>query len=391
MLVDAESSKTVHVNPVVLWISGFSAAGKTTVGRKVRHLLREEGVNAVFLDGDDLRSIFGGKWGYLRDERIELAHAYFRLCNALVAQGVTVIISAVAMYEEIFEWVKKNVDRSLIVYLKVPEVVRIERDKVTKKIYTSNVDFGELYDEPKNPDLIIENHGLTSPEVASKTIICAYYEAIKKSCSDKGRKEHWDKYYESADLIYDPSTFAQSVAEKLSRPSDLLEIGCGNGRDSIFFSIMGHNVVALDPSSEAINICRKVHGKSSVRFEETTLPIYSKTISEKYDVIYSRFCLHAMTEIEEIENIISAFDVLKHNGLLFIECRSINDPLARKGEVISPTERIFGHYRRFIIIEELESRLVKYGFIVMSKEERDNLAVLGDENPVIIRICAVKH
>jgi len=390
MLVDSNLSKPESVDPVVLWISGFSAAGKTTAGRKVRHLLKKEGVNAVFLDGDDLRSIFGGKWGYLREDRIELAHAYFRLCNALAAQGVTVIISAVAMYEEIFHWVKKNVDRSLIVYLKVPEKERIERDRATKKIYSSSVDFNELYDEPKFPDITIENYGLTSPDVAAKKILAAYYEAVKKSCSDKGRTEHWNKYYESADLIYEPSTFSQSVSKELCDISNLLEIGCGNGRDAIFFSKMGHNVIALDPSKEAITLCRELHGESTVKFKEATLPEYVKFIGEKFDAIYSRFCFHAMTEAEEIENIKVAYEILNPKGRIYIECRSINDPLSKKGEVISPTERIYGHYRRFIIMDELETRLIHAGFVIISKEESDNLAVLGDENPVVIRICAVK-
>ena len=48
----------------VVWITGYSGSGKTTVARKVEASLREQGVSTISLDGDDLRAIFSGKWGY---------------------------------------------------------------------------------------------------------------------------------------------------------------------------------------------------------------------------------------------------------------------------------------------------------------------------------------
>src|SRR5688572_6364776 len=87
----------------VIWITGYSGAGKTTVGRKVEGALRQRGMATAFLDGDDLRRIFAGKWGYGRSERLELGKVYLRLCSHLASQQVTVIISAIAMYAEVYE------------------------------------------------------------------------------------------------------------------------------------------------------------------------------------------------------------------------------------------------------------------------------------------------
>lgn len=376
--------------PAVLWITGFSAAGKTTVGRKVKLLLQESGVNAVFLDGDDLRAIFGGKWGYERADRIELAHAYFRLCSTLATQGATVIISAVAMYQEIFSWVDTNVDRSVLIYLKVPRDERLSRDKSTKNIYSSMGDVSKLYDEPTSPDIVVENHGATSPDEAARLVFDAYKETIGQSGSDKGRPEHWNEYYKGAELVFEPSDFATTVSRKFGQPVELLEIGCGNGRDSAYFSNIGNKVVALDPSMEAINLCQNKHNDESIQFINCKLPALGSSYDLKFDVVYSRFCLHAMTEKEEVDSLNAAYQILQPNGRIYIECRSINDPLARKGEVISPTERIHGHYRRFIIIDELEVRLQNAGFKIDSMEESNNLAVLGDDNPVVIRVCASK-
>ena len=61
------------------------------------------------------------------------------------------------------------------------------------------------------------------------------------------------------------------------------------------------------------------------------------------------------------------------------------------GEVISPTERIFGHYRRFIIPEEIVLKLEVSGFIIEEFIESSGLAALGSEDPVVIRIVAKKQ
>lgn len=373
----------------VIWITGYSGAGKTTVGRKVRSALLNMGIHVVFLDGDDLRGIFGGKWGYTREERIELAHTYFRLCNTLASQGVVVVISAVAMYNEVYSWVETNIDRSMQVYLKVPPQERVARDKVTKNIYGTFDDLSLLYDDPVSPDLVIKNYGSMSPDEATNKIIELYKVISAKSGSDKGRTRHWNEYYTSAHLVFEPSSFALNVSAELKNDCELLEIGCGNGRDAAYFSRLAHRVTALDPSESAIELCKQRYSARPIKFQSTTLPEWAGR-AESFDVVYSRFCLHAMTEEEEIRTLDAAFQVLRVNGSIFIECRSINDPLARKGEVISPTERIYGHYRRFIVFDDLKKRLSDAGFTIESAIESSNLAALGEDNPVVIRIHAKK-
>lgn len=375
----------------IIWITGFSGAGKTTVARKVDSLLRKSGERVVFLDGDDLRGIFGNKWGYEREERLELAHSYFRLCNTLVAQGLTVVISAVAMYEDIVQWVKTHVDRSLQVYLSVPETERRRRDQSTKRLYTSETDFSKLYDEPHAADLTIENYGEVSPAAAAEKIVEAFRRGASDVHSDKGREAHWAHYYAADQGIAEPSGYAEFVANRLRPGQAILEVGCGNGRDAAYFSIRGHAVTAIDASKAAIELCRRKHRSSGALFEHRELRAAAPPERDRFDVLYSRFCLHAMTESEETEMLAAAGQILKADGRLFLECRSINDPLARKGEVISPTERIFGHYRRFIVRADLHERLAAAGFAVTHSEESDNLAVLGDENPVVIRIEAINQ
>jgi hypothetical protein len=97
-----------------------------------------------------------------------------------------------------------------------------------------------------------------------------------------------------------------------------------------------------------------------------------------------------MTEVEQERMLLAAFDKLRFGGSIYLECRSINDPLAREGEVISPTERIHGHYRRFIVLDDLVQGLESTGFIIDDSVESTGLAPYKDEDPVVIRIKASK-
>ena len=93
---------------------------------------------------------------------------------------------------------------------------------------------------------------------------------------------------------------------------------------------------------------------------------------------------------EEIETLKTSYQLLNKDGQFFIECRSINDPLSHKGEILSHTERVDGHYRRFIILEEFEQRLIQAGFEVIEIIEGKGLAKFDVEDPVVIRVKAIK-
>ena len=208
---------------------------------------------------------------------------------------------------------------------------------------------------------------------------------------DRGRHAHWDNYYLQSSAPLKPSPFAQSVLTDIKSGNTLLEIGSGNGRDASFFSSNGIKVFAIDRSQAAIQICKDRHSNLSAKFFVGVLSdVYNQLSKIKFDIVFSRFVLHAMPLSEEIETLSICNKLMKTGAKIYIECRSINDPLARKGEIISETERIDGHYRRFIIIDELKDRLSTAGFKVLDAIESDGLATFKDDNPVVIRIIAEK-
>ena len=378
----------------VIWITGYSGAGKTTVGRHVERQLRQRGLRTVFLDGDDLRRIFSGKWGYEQAERVELAKVYFRLCNHLASQHATVVISAVAMYPEVYRWVTDNIERSLLVYLRVPDDERIRRDRATKNVYR-DISTRELgYEEPSSAGITIDNYGDVDPGNAARTIVDSYLtgSGARPHAADHGKTQHWETFYRNAGGVLQPSAFAVEVARSLLKDrARVLDVGCGNGRDSAYFAQLGHEVYAVDTSRAAIDLCRKTYQHLSIEFRHGSAEAMAALPGRPdFDLVYCRFVLHAMTEQEEATFFGASRELLVRGGRLLLECRSINDPMSRLGEVISPTERIHGHYRRFVVMDDLLQRLEAVGLEVVGKVESNRLAVFNDEDPVVIRVEARK-
>jgi len=377
----------INTSSGVIWITGYSAAGKTSVSRKVESELNKLNYKTIYLDGDDLRSIFGNFWKFDRNSRTELGYIYFRLCSHLSSQGYVVIISAVALFDGLLTWVKENIPNAVQIYLYVPKDERRDRDAKTKKLFLNKNMNDDLYDEPKNADLTIDNDDENDIFDSAKEIVNFY---INKTIAeaDKGRSQHWDSIYKKNIAPIEPSSFCSFVEPQLNKNDKLLEIGCGNGRDAVYFSANGINVTAIDRSKVAISECKKNYAGIPINFFTGSLGDVKEINNDKFNVIYSRFVLHAMSKSEEITVLTKSFDLLNNKGQIYIECRSIKDPLARKGEIISPTERIHGHYRRFIIKEELLARLENIGFSIVDVVEDDNLAIYKDDNPVVIRIKA---
>lgn len=164
---------------MIIWITGISGAGKTTVGQKLFSNLNTERRKIIFLDGDGLREIFSSTKdkSYQRENRIKLALQYSKLCQFLSNSGLDVVIATISMYSEVYEWNSNNLDNYYEIYLKVPNEVVINRDP--KGLYAdfevgkiSNLaGFDLKVDQPKNSALVIENYGEITPDLAVSQIM----------------------------------------------------------------------------------------------------------------------------------------------------------------------------------------------------------------------------
>lgn len=151
---------------------------------------------------------------------------------------------------------------------------------------------------------------------------------------------------------------------------NVLDCGCGNGRDSYALS----NIYIVD----AVDNCGFLpSSKNNVTFFTDDFVTLDKS---KYDLIYSRFTFHSITDNQH--NIF--LDTIDNNSYLVIETRS------KKGE---DYDVFHGktHYRNYTDLEYLKKLLLSKNFEIIYIEENINFAKYKNENPICIRVICQKR
>lgn len=167
----------------VYWLTGLSGAGKTTIGRLWYEKLKSAGETVVFLDGDELRQVFGSSFGYTLDDRQKAAMNYARLCALLSRQGLTVVCCTISMFDSVRIWNRENIPGYVEVYIKASmETLRRRNQKGLYSAGKQNVAGVDFQVElPQAPDLTLENDGQNTPEEQVKILYSAYQNRIKES------------------------------------------------------------------------------------------------------------------------------------------------------------------------------------------------------------------
>lgn len=207
-------------------------------------------------------------------------------------------------------------------------------------------------------------------------------------------KEYWSEYYSTHQKPTDASTFAEFVIDKMEEGKTLVELGCGNGRDSVFFSKNGIKVVAVDQVDDEIAFLNENYANENLCFVCDDFTNLVESTDEKikntnFDYIYSRFTFHSIKLEQENRTLDWISNNLK-GGLFFLEVRSLNDPMFKQGKALSDTENFTTHYRRYMDLNQFIAKLENLGFEILFKIEDKDLAPYKDDNPYVIRIIAKK-
>jgi len=170
----------------VIWITGLSAAGKTTVSKGITKSLLDMGHHTIMLDGDILKECLDVEALNTREDRKKRAFTYSKIARMLSRQGVIVVVGTIALFKEVHTWNRENIPGYFEVFLDVPIDVLRERDP--KKLY-KKFDQGEIKDVagldisvdfPKNPDLNIKYKKGDTPEITINYILKNFLSKLQK-------------------------------------------------------------------------------------------------------------------------------------------------------------------------------------------------------------------
>lgn len=159
------------VEPAVVWLTGLSGAGKSTIAAQVVVALRRRGLRVEHLDGDAVRAVFPAT-GFTREERDAHVQRMGFLASRLERHGVFVVASFVSPYAESRAFVRGLCRRFIEVHVDTPLEECERRD--TKGLY-ARARRGELqqftglddpYESPPGPELRIDTRDRTADECA---------------------------------------------------------------------------------------------------------------------------------------------------------------------------------------------------------------------------------
>lgn len=217
--------------------------------------------------------------------------------------------------------------------------------------------------------------------------------------------EYWDGFYARCAMRHEPSPFAAwCMDSQFNKTSFLLELGCGNGRDSFAFRGRDFPTLSIDGSETAIidnrayQQARQQQGLTLAEGEFHAvnfacidqLQQVAGIALARINTVYSRFVLHAIPEALEDKVLDFCAEFLPVGGRMLHEFRTLNDPLMQQGQAVSGNERITDHYRRFIDAQQLRAKLAQRGWRETFFIESKGLAPFGSEDPVVARIVVEK-
>ncbi len=216
-------------------------------------------------------------------------------------------------------------------------------------------------------------------------------DATEESVAERG--DYWDEYYgrrrAAARRRPVPSQFAAFVAGELGEPHDVVELGCGNGRDSLFLSSHGHRVTGVDGSAVAVESCTCLAAElgSEARFLHAAIddPGLPGRIGDPDGprCVYARFFLHAITDAEEVR-LLDLVSALTGPGDVFaVEYRTVRDQ--------SGVKETGAHYRRFVVPSRFQSRTQERGFDVDYDVEGFGFAKYRHDDAYVARTIFHRH
>jgi bifunctional enzyme CysN/CysC len=178
LVTRTEREKLNGHKPTVLWFTGLSGSGKSTIANLVERELHQQGVRTYLLDGDNVRHGLNRDLGFADADRVENVRRVGEVAKLFVDAGTVVLCSFISPFRAERQMVRELLgeDEFIEIFVDTPIEDCIKRDP--KGLYAKALK-GEIahftgvtspYEEPENAEVVIRTHA-QSPAESSDTIL----------------------------------------------------------------------------------------------------------------------------------------------------------------------------------------------------------------------------
>ena len=162
-------------------MTGLACSGKTTIAMRTAEILRKKYKECVIVvDGDVIRKKINADLGFTKEERDKNITRIADICDLITKNGVLAIASVISPTKKIRDYARKNIVNFSEIYVKCPIDICKKRD--VKKHYAmykrgeikNFVGLNIPYEEPTNPDLVLDTQELLLEDCCTKLISHLY-------------------------------------------------------------------------------------------------------------------------------------------------------------------------------------------------------------------------
>ncbi len=177
--VNREDREKAHGHKgTVIWFTGLSASGKSTIAHIVEKQLHERGCSTYVLDGDNVRHGLCADLTFCPEDRAENIRRIGEMVRLFVDAGIIVLSAFISPYRQDRQQVRSLLSdgQFLEIHVDCPPEVCATRDqkgiyqKAQAGIIKEFTGISAPYEPPENPELIIQSHEEDSKAAAKKVV-----------------------------------------------------------------------------------------------------------------------------------------------------------------------------------------------------------------------------
>ncbi|QHT46612.1 adenylyl-sulfate kinase [Bacillus sp. SB49] len=150
----------------VLWFTGLSGSGKSSIANQLNHLLHERGVHTYLLDGDNIRHGLNADLGFSEADRTENIRRIGEVAKLFADSGTIVLTAFISPFKSDREQVRASIPEGdfLEVYVECPLEACEARDPkgLYKKARSGEIKgftgIDSPYEAPETPEAVVSSH-----------------------------------------------------------------------------------------------------------------------------------------------------------------------------------------------------------------------------------------
>ena len=178
ILPKEEKEKMLNQKAKVLWLTGLSGSGKTTIAKALEKILHKGGFLTSLLDGDNIRTGINNNLGFSEEDRIENIRRIAEVSKLFLNCGVISINCFVSPTEQIRNQAKAIIGQENFIEIFIDTPLEVCEARDTKGLY-AKARKGEVknftgisapFEVPKNPSISVKTENKTVEESTNEVV-----------------------------------------------------------------------------------------------------------------------------------------------------------------------------------------------------------------------------